>query len=305
MPAADWCPVSPALASSPWRSSADGEAIGTVEVEGAKTAGANGSSDVTATEGTHSYTTDAMSVGSKTAQSIRETPQSVTVITQQQRQDQNITNLTQVLTQAAGVEVTTTNGNAVYYSRGFQITNFQIDGSPIGANPFPSFAQPGLATNLAEYDHVEVLRGPDGMFAGNGDPGGTVNLTRKKPLDHTQVIFEGAVGSWNNDRAIDVSAPVLGTEAVRTRFVVEDQQQDYFCCAAAAPTRRCTARLRSISRRRRCWVSAPATASRPELPGLRGCHAPPTEAICTCHATPACACHGTARIARRRRCLPI
>jgi outer-membrane receptor for ferric coprogen and ferric-rhodotorulic acid len=212
--------------------SADGaKVIGTVEVEGAKTAGANGSTDVTATEGTHSYTTDAMTIGSKTAQSIRETPQSVTVITQQQMQDQNITNLAQALTQAAGIEVTTdTNGNAVYYSRGFQITNFQIDGSPIGANPFTQFVQPGLSANLAEYDHVEVLRGPDGMFAGNGDPGGTVNLTRKKPLDHTQVIFEGAVGSWNNDRAmLDVTGPVPGTNGkVRTRIVVEDQQQDYF-----------------------------------------------------------------------------
>jgi outer-membrane receptor for ferric coprogen and ferric-rhodotorulic acid len=223
--------TSPGVVTLEKISADDSKVIGTVEVEGAKTAGANGSTDVTATEGTGSYTTNAMSVGSKTPQSIRETPQSVTVITQQQMQDQGITNLTQAMTQAAGISVSTdTYGNAVFTSRGFAITNFQIDGSPIGANPFTNFVQPGGSVNLAEYDHVEVLRGPDGMFAGNGDPGGTVNLTRKKPLDHTQVIFEGATGSWNNDRGmLDVSGPVPGTGGkVRTRFVIEDQQQDYF-----------------------------------------------------------------------------
>jgi outer membrane receptor for ferric coprogen and ferric-rhodotorulic acid len=212
--------------------SADGaRVIGTVEVEGAKTAGANGSTDETATEGTCSYTTDAMSVGSKTAQSIRETPQSVTVITQQQLLDQNLNDLTTALTQAPGIEVTRANtGAPVYYSRGYEITNFLIDGSPMAANPFPNVIQPGVAPSLAEYDHVEVLRGPDGVLAGNGDPGGAVNLTRKKPLDHTQVVFEGDYGSWKNERGmLDVSGRVPDTDGkARARLVIEGQRQDYF-----------------------------------------------------------------------------
>ena len=213
--------------------SADGaKVIGTVEVEGAKTAGANGSSDPTATEGTGSYTTDAMSVGSKTAQSIRETPQSVSVLTQQQLRDQNITNLVEALKETPGITVTTNSyGNSMFYSRGFEITNFMIDGSPMGYNFFGNnIPMPGQAVPLAMYDHVEVLRGPDGMFAGNGDPGGTVNLVRKKPLDHTQIVTEGSVGSWRNDRGmLDVTGPVPGTGGkIRTRFVLEDNTQDYF-----------------------------------------------------------------------------
>jgi len=207
--------------------------IGTVEVEGSgKNSGVNGSTDVTATEGTGSYTTDAMSIGSKTPQSIRETPQSVTVITQQQMKDQNLTDLTAVMKQTPGVFVATDpgSGNALFYSRGYQITNFMVDGSPMAANPFPNFVQPGLDPSLAEYDHVEVLRGPDGMFAGNGDPGGTVALTRKKPLDHTQVLFEGAAGSWENYRGmVDMSGVVPDTNGkARVRIVMEDQQQDFF-----------------------------------------------------------------------------
>jgi outer membrane receptor for ferric coprogen and ferric-rhodotorulic acid len=212
--------------------SADGaKVIGTVEVEGAKSAGANGSTDVTATEGTGSYTTDAMSVGSKTAQSIRETPQSVTVITQQQMQDQNITNITEALTQAPGIEVVkNAQGQSDFYSRGYQITNFMIDGSAIGANPFPNVIQSSVAPSLAEYDHIEVLRGPDGLFSGNGDPGGTVNLTRKKPLNHTQVVVTGDYGSWKNETGmLDVTGPLPDTNGTaRVRFVLEAQRQNNF-----------------------------------------------------------------------------
>jgi TonB-dependent siderophore receptor len=216
--------------------SSDGsKVIGTVEVEGAqgggKNSGVNGSSDPTATEGSGSYTTDAMSVGSKTAQSIRETPQSVSVMTQQQLQDQALTNLVDALKQAPGIATSTnTYGNTTFYSRGYEITNFMVDGVAMTPNPFPNLVQAGQAIPLAIYDHVEVLRGPDGMFAGNGDPGGAVNLTRKKPLDHNQVIIEGAAGSWNNNRGmLDVSGPVPGTDGrVRTRFVIEDKAQDYF-----------------------------------------------------------------------------
>ena len=209
----------------------DAKVIGTVEVEGAKTGGANGSTDVTATEGTGSYTTDAMSIGSKTAQSIRETPQSVTVITQQQMQDQNITNITEALTQAPGIEVVkNAQGQSDFYSRGYQITNFMVDGSAIGANPFPNVIQSSVAPSLAEYDHIEVLRGPDGLFSGNGDPGGTVNLTRKKPLDHTQVVFTGNYGSWKNETGmLDVTGPLPDTNGkARVRFVLEAQHQNYF-----------------------------------------------------------------------------
>jgi outer-membrane receptor for ferric coprogen and ferric-rhodotorulic acid len=206
--------------------------IGTVEVEGAnKNSGVNGSTDVTATEGTGSYTTDAMSIGSKTAQSIRETPQSVTVITAQQMQDQNITNITEALTQAPGIEVVkNAQGQPDFYSRGYMITNFMIDGSAIGANPFPNVIQSSIAPSLAEYDHVEVLRGPDGMFAGNGDPGGTVNLTRKKPLDHTQVVFTGNYGSWKNESGtLDVTGRMPNTDGkARARIVIEGQRQDNF-----------------------------------------------------------------------------
>jgi outer membrane receptor for ferric coprogen and ferric-rhodotorulic acid len=208
--------------------SADGtKVIGTVEVEGAKTAGANGSTDPTATEGTHSYTTNALTIGSKTAQSIREIPQSVSVITQQQMQDQNMTNVESALKQAAGITVITGNdGTPQFWSRGFQINTYQLDGgTPMNGGQGFSPTLP-----LALYDHIEVLRGSDGEFNGSGDPGGTVNLVRKRPLDHTQVTFEGSDGSWDNRRSmLDATGALPDTGGkVRTRLVIEDADQHYF-----------------------------------------------------------------------------
>jgi outer-membrane receptor for ferric coprogen and ferric-rhodotorulic acid len=223
--------TSPGVVTIQKLSADDSKVIGTVEIEGAKTAGVNGSSDPTATEGSGSYTTDAMQVGSKTAQSIRETPQSVSVITQQQLQDQNITDITRALTEAPGIEVTKSSaGNDVFYSRGYTVENFMIDGTALGVNPFPGMVQPGVAPSLAEYDHIEILRGPDGMFSGNGEPSGAVNLTRKKPLDHAHVTFEGDYGSWQNERGmLDATGPMPDTNGkVRARVVIEGKQQDFF-----------------------------------------------------------------------------
>src|SRR5262249_38496977 len=122
-----------------------------VQVEGVQTAGANGSTDVTATEGTKSYTTNAMTIGSKTPLSIRETPQSVSVVTQQRIQDQNLTDLTSALNQVTGITIVQQGNNAqtTIYSRGFAVGSFQVDGgTPLGSTGggtapsgfFPSFS---------------------------------------------------------------------------------------------------------------------------------------------------------------------
>lgn len=221
---------------------AKGPSFGMVQVEGANQqafpqlngfgpgVGAAGSSDVTATEGTGSYTTNGASIGSKTPLSLQETPQSVSVITQQQMEDQDLTDLTALMNQMPGISVITNNATQAFFSRGFQIQNFQFDG---GAATNPYFSETGgPEIDMAEYDHVEVLRGADGMFSGTGDPGGTVNLVRKRPLDHDQVVVDLEGGSWQDYRGmLDVTGPLdpslFGTN-VRARLVVSEQSQDYF-----------------------------------------------------------------------------
>src|SRR5262249_23719626 len=83
--------------------------------------------------------------------------------------------------------------------------------------------------DMAMYDHVEVLRGSDGLFNGYGAPGGVVSLTRKRPLDHSQVIVDGLVGSWNNYRTvIDATGPLGFGGKLRGRGVLSYEDQNYF-----------------------------------------------------------------------------
>jgi len=208
--------------------------LGPVRVEGATktaTAGVNGSTDITATEGSGSYTTNALTIGSKLAVSIRDTPQSVSVITNQQITDRNMTDLTSALRDATGV--TLVNGGSVvtdYYSRGMRIGTFQIDG---GGVLNYGYRQVSTVQDLAAYDHVELLRGADGLFAGAGYAGGIVNLTRKRPLDHQQTQFQFSAGTWDNYRVqADMTGPIALDGRVRARMVLMYEDKDFFYVGA-------------------------------------------------------------------------
>src|SRR5690606_41434800 len=86
------------------------------------------------TEGTQSYTTGASNSATGLTMSLRETPQSVTVMTRARMDDQAIVDISEVLNQAVGV---TFNGTSAigsdgvnFYARGFEVKNLQVDGSP-------------------------------------------------------------------------------------------------------------------------------------------------------------------------------
>lgn len=181
-------------------------------------------SDVT--EGTGSYVARSSSVGSKTGQSLREVPQSVSVVTRQQIEDQGLTTLPDALKAMPGV--TSFQGAMLTdrsHSRGFEMgaANMRVDGGAVIERGF------GIDNDLAFYDRVEVLRGADGLFGGNGEPGGVVNLVRKKPTREKQIIVQGQYGSHNFKRAdLDVSGPLTEDGHVRGRAVLAHEDKGFF-----------------------------------------------------------------------------
>lgn len=191
---------------------------------GATTVSSTGLGSVT--EKTGSYTTGAVSIG-KTSKSLRRTPQSVSVLTSQRLEDQNITNLTSVLEQTPGIVVDYTDSERVnYYSRGFQIDAIQYDGATIvqgsGGGSF-------IQSDSAIIDHVEVLRGATGMLRGSGNPSGTVNLVRKRPTYDYQASASITAGSYDAQRYVaDVSGPLAGQGALRGRVIAVYDDKDFF-----------------------------------------------------------------------------
>ncbi|OLU30578.1 TonB-dependent siderophore receptor [Pseudomonas sp. PA27(2017)] len=197
---------------------------GSIELPGTDITGIT---DLTgATENTGSYTTGSVAVGSKAPHSLRETPQSVSVITRQRIEDQNLTNLAQVLDQTTGITLIGGNdSNTKILSRGFNLTNIQVDG---GAPAFREQTYDTLADTTA-YDSIQVLRGSDGLFGGTGEPAGAINLVRKRALSEPQLKASTSAGSWDNYRTeVDATGPLAFDGALRGRLAASQEDKRYF-----------------------------------------------------------------------------
>jgi len=207
--AALWCSVTALAQEVP-------ATLGTIEVRDDRL-------DAT-TEFTGSYTTGASTLN-KTAQALKETPQSVTVITRQLLDDQNVRTLEDALRTAPGMLIQDGSSyERTYFSRGFQVDSVQYDGVPsVRTNGF------AVSPDLAAYDRVEVLRGPAGLFTGAGSPGGTVNLVRKRPLKFRQSSAQVTVGSFDTYRGdIDLSLPMNDSGSLRARIVAAHEDKKFF-----------------------------------------------------------------------------
>ncbi|MCO7595716.1 MULTISPECIES: TonB-dependent siderophore receptor [Pseudomonas] len=176
------------------------------------------------TEGSRSYTTGATRTATRMALSPRETPQSVSVITRQQMDDQNLTSISDVLGKTPGVTVTKLDSNRTsFQARGFEIDNFQIDGVPAAFR----FGNGIDQTDMVIYDRVEVLRGATGLLSGFGSPSATVNLVRKRPTRELSGYASLGAGSWDTYRGeFDIGGALTPGGNVRGRFVTayEDSQ---------------------------------------------------------------------------------
>lgn len=181
-----------------------------------------------ATEGSGSYAASRVSLGK--GQDVREVPQSISIVTRQRIEDQALGSVGEVMQQTTGVTVDYGGAGGLggaatsFLSRGFQISNVQIDGASVDA-----FSQQLFDPNLAMYDSVQVVRGANGLFSGNGEPGGAINLVRKRPTEQKQLLASAALGSWNRKQLeLDVAGPLNADGSVRGRAVVAHTGKDFF-----------------------------------------------------------------------------
>jgi outer membrane receptor for ferric coprogen and ferric-rhodotorulic acid len=158
--------------------------------------------------------------------SLRETPQSVTVITRERLDDQNLTSLRQVLDNTAGVYSDAYDTERVlFYSRGFLIDTLMYDGVPATTNFNTGSIDETLDTAL--YDRIEVVRGATGLMTGAGSPGASINLVRKHAVEKVPALsVDLSAGSWTNGRIqLDGSVPLNASGSVRARGVAVYQDQ--------------------------------------------------------------------------------
>lgn len=167
---------------------------------------------------------------------LKEIAQSVSVIDADTLRQQNAVDLASALQQATGITLVQNQSNSTFfYSRGFVIDSIHIDGgAPLGIS-LGAGSSDATSRDLSEFESIELLRGSDGLFGGNGNPGGTINLMRKQPTDTPQALFEASVGSWDTYRLVgDVSGPLNDDKTLGARLVVSGTSHDFFYNTAKA-----------------------------------------------------------------------
>ena len=187
-----------------------------------QTVNVTGKNRSTHTENRDSYTTSAMRTTTGLALSPKETPQSVSVITKTQLDNQGMTNMEQALKTTTGINVIPDSGRWRYQSRGFYIDQIEEDGlsTTVAGSSGNPYNDPQSMSNLAIYDHIEVVRGPTGLTQSNSEPGGTINAVRKRPTTNTQATLSFMADRFGAASLIgDVSGSLNSSHSVRGRLV--------------------------------------------------------------------------------------
>ncbi len=180
------------------------------------------------TEGSGSYRpAGASNAATRLSLTAEETPQSLSVVTRQRMDDQQLNSVLDVIDATIGVSsfrMSVGADLAQPYSRGFSISNYLIDGIPRqeGSAQYSN----GERLSTAALDRVEILRGATGLTSGMGYPGASINMVRKRPTATPQSVASVEAGSWDRYGAgLDLSRPLSESGHVRARLVVDHKQQ--------------------------------------------------------------------------------
>jgi iron complex outermembrane receptor protein len=152
---------------------------------------------------------------------IKDIPQSVAVI------DQEVLAISPVTTVGDVIRFIPTamrNGSTLnsfgdtYLVRGFN-TSQTINGL--------GFNRVSHARDIANVDHIEVLKGPSAVLYGQMEPGAVINVVTKQALDEFKADVGVELGSYNNQRyTADITGPI--TDSIRGRLNIAYQDSESF-----------------------------------------------------------------------------
>jgi len=152
----------------------------------------------------------------KTDTPVRDMAQSVRVLSADILEDAGITKLADALDLGSGISKQSNLGGLwdSYAMRGF--TGDPNFGSDYMVNGFNYSRGYNGVRDSANTASVEVLKGPSSALYGRGEPGGTVNITTKKPLFVPEYTLGLSGGSYSAFRqTADLSGPISDQIAYR------------------------------------------------------------------------------------------
>ncbi|MBA4143762.1 MAG: TonB-dependent siderophore receptor [Nitrosospira sp.] len=146
---------------------------------------------------------------------LRDVPQSITVVTQDQIRDQNMLSIPDVVRYVPGVHVSQGEGNrdAVIFRGNNSTGDFYVDGLRDDVQ---------YIRDLYNVERVEVLKGSNGMIFGRGGAGGVINRVTKEagwtPINEIVAQY----GSFSHKRvAVDIGRAINDVAAFRLNAMYE------------------------------------------------------------------------------------
>lgn len=151
---------------------------------------------------------------------VDELPRTVQVLPEQLVLDQNASDLTDVLINAAGVTRAHGFGGAETQVniRGFTNSHMFVDGNPV-SNSFN--------IDIANVESAEVILGPASILHGQVSPGGLVNIITKKPqADSAHAVQMEADNQGKRKLFVDSTGAL--TDTLQYRIVVSGEDSESF-----------------------------------------------------------------------------
>ncbi|PAT39722.1 TonB-dependent siderophore receptor [Vandammella animalimorsus] len=214
--------------SSAWAQAAPTPSTSGAELEAITVTGSSPEA-LLETEGAGSYTARLSNSTTGIPQELKDSTQSVSIVTSQRMLDQpELGRLIDVLNNATGLSSQQNDIDRFSISaRGMNVGSVSYDGVTNYYDTRFNYGDNLMDTAL--YDRVEIVRGATGFMTGPGNPSASINLVRKRPQRQLQGSAALGLGSWGLRRAqADVSGPLNQAGTLRARAVGVHQTRDSF-----------------------------------------------------------------------------
>ncbi|MFX4236720.1 TonB-dependent siderophore receptor [Aliarcobacter butzleri] len=173
------------------------------------------------TQNDNYYKTKSQSA-TKTDTPIRETPQSVQVVSKETLNTLNVVRVTDAIDYTSGISKQDNFGGIWdnFAIRGF--AGHEDTGMSLLKNGFADNRGFNAPRDTANIESIEFLKGLSGSLYGNSEPGGTINIVTKQPKFTSEHSIKTDVGSYDFYRmALDSTAPINDNLAYRLNVATE------------------------------------------------------------------------------------
>lgn len=173
----------------------------------------------TATGHIGGYVAKRGTTATKTDTSLLETPQSISVITSDQIEDQRAQSVQEALRYSAGVV-------ADQYGQDSRGESYSVRGMDAvqyinGLRALNTYYTETTRPDPYALERVEILRGPSSMLYGAGGVGGLVNLVTKRPEETARGEIGVSLGNYNRKQIqADITGPVADSDTLFYRLVM-------------------------------------------------------------------------------------